>query len=127
MPSFVAFTPSSLGAVTAGSWELYFDGSDVGLSEGKNDEDIDALTVSDSGQIHLSTYHNFFVPGLTGGDDDIFVFTPISLGANTSGIYEPSFAFDGNSFGLELNDLTAIDFSSNIQTGFFATVNQSAT
>ena len=112
----VAFTPTSLGENTAGSWELYFDGGDVGLSEGGNDEDIDALVVGDAGQIYLSTNHDFFVPGLTGGDDDVFVFTPSSLGASTSGTYALTFAFDGALYGLEPNDLKAIDFSTAIDT-----------
>jgi hypothetical protein len=37
----LAFSPASLGDVTSGTWSLYFDGSDVGLSE-TSGEDIDA-------------------------------------------------------------------------------------
>ena len=40
----LAFTPTSLGDVTSGSWAMYFDGSDVGLAE-TSGEDVDALDV----------------------------------------------------------------------------------
>ena len=40
----LAFTPTSLGNITSGSWAMYFDGSDVGLAE-TSGEDVDALDV----------------------------------------------------------------------------------
>ena len=45
-----------------------------------------------------------------GGDDDVFVFTPTSPGANTAGTYASSLFFDGSAYGLGPNNgLFAID------------------
>ena len=67
----VKFTATSLGASTAGSFELYFDGSDVGLGS-SSDEDIYALAVDTTGEIYLSTRGNFSVSGLSGADEDVW-------------------------------------------------------
>ncbi|HEX2346332.1 MAG TPA: fibronectin type III domain-containing protein [Gaiellaceae bacterium] len=101
------FTPTSLGAVTAGTFSLYFDGSDVGLATSA--ENIDAAAVDASGRIYLSTVGNFSVPGVSGGDEDVFVFTPTTLGTNTTGTYSATLYFDGSAFGLAANDVYAID------------------
>lgn len=82
----IRFTPSSLGSVTAGAWSHYFDGSDVGLSTNSN-EDVDAACLNAVGHLLLSTLGNFSVPGLAGADEDVFEFSPTSLGATTSGTY----------------------------------------
>jgi len=103
----LAFTPTSLGDVTAGTFELYFDGSDVGL--GDAGEEVDAATVDAAGKIFLSALDAFSVPGVSGGDEDVFVFTPTSLGSVTSGTYSSTLFFDGSSFGLDANDVFAID------------------
>ncbi len=92
----VRFTPASLGANTSGSFELYFDGSDVGLST--NGEDIDALHVLANGDIVLSTLGSFRVPGVRGMDEDLLRFTPTSLGGNTAGAW--SLYFDGSDVEL---------------------------
>jgi hypothetical protein len=101
------FTPTSLGAVTAGTFSLHFDGSDVGLATSA--ENIDAAAVDASGRIYLSTVGNFSVPGVSGGDEDVFVFTPTTLGTNTTGTYSATLYFDGSAFGLAANDVYAID------------------
>jgi hypothetical protein len=49
------------------------------------------------------------VPGGSGADEDVFVFTPTSLGAATAGSYSPALFFDGGAFGLGANDVDAID------------------
>jgi sugar lactone lactonase YvrE len=103
----LAFIPTSLGNDTAGSFSLYFDGSDVGL--GDAGEDVDAAAVDASGRIYLSTDAAFAVPGVSGQDEDVFVFTPSALGPTTAGSYAPTLYFDGSSFGLDTNDLFAID------------------
>jgi bacillopeptidase F len=102
----IAFTPTSLGETTSGTWELYFDGSDVGLST--TDEDVDAAAVGGDGRIYLSTLGNFAVSGLSGEDEDVFVCTPTALGATTacSGF---SLFFDGTTKGLTGDDVDAID------------------
>ena len=47
--------------------------------------------------------------GISGADEDVFVFTPTSLGAMTAGTYSSTLYFDGSAFGLAANDVFAID------------------
>jgi endonuclease I len=82
----IVFTPTSLGATTAGTWSYYFDGSDVGLATNDN-EDVDAVCVTSSGKVYLSTLGAFSVTGLSGSDEDVFQFTPTSLGTTTAGSF----------------------------------------
>ena len=95
----VRFMPQSLGAQTAGAFELYFDGSDVGLTT--DSEDIDALAVLADGRLILSTKGSYAVPNLTGDDTDLLMFSPQSLGANTQGAW--SRYFKGNDHGFKPN------------------------
>ncbi len=81
------FTATSLGSVTAGSFAMYFDGSDVGLST-TADEDVDAAGVTAAGTILLSTLGPFSVTGVSGDDEDVVEFSPTSLGTTTSGTYQ---------------------------------------
>jgi acid phosphatase type 7 len=99
--------PSSLGETTAGILTQFFDGKDVGL--GDVGEDVDAAAIGVDGQIYLSTRGAFSVSGLAGEDEDIFVFSPTSLGPTTEGSYSSALFFDGSAFGLEATNLTDID------------------
>jgi hypothetical protein len=101
------FTPASLGATTAGTWALYFDGGDVGLE--LSGEDAYAAAVNASGTIYLSTLSTFTVPGLGGFNEDVFAFTPSSLGTNTAGTYSTALYFDGSVYGLSANNVSAMD------------------
>jgi len=101
------FVPITIGPTTAGTFSLYFDGSDVGLTA--SGEDVDAAAVDVDGKIHLSTTGNFAVTGRSGADEDVFVFNPSSLGDTTSGTYSSTLSFDGSVFGLAANDVFAID------------------
>jgi hypothetical protein len=103
----LAFAPSSLGDVTAGSLSMYFDGSDVGL--GENPEDVDAVAIDPSGSIYLSSFETFAVPGSSGADEDVFVFAPTSTGSTTAGSYAQTLFFDGSGFGLAANNVFAVD------------------
>ncbi|NEP42374.1 MAG: hypothetical protein F6K35_25415, partial [Okeania sp. SIO2H7] len=95
----VKFTATSLGDNTDGSFELYFDGSDVGLK--KNGEDIDGLSVDPlTGDLLISTQGNVNVSGVSRQDEDILRFNPNNLGSNTSGSW--SVEFDGSD--VELSD-----------------------
>ena len=85
----VAFTPTSLGATSAGTFAVYFDGSDVGLVDAAS-EDVDAASVASDGDILLSTLGAFAVPGVSGGDEDLFACAPTSLGATTACTYSTS-------------------------------------
>ena len=101
------FTSTSLGDVTAGTYALYFDGTDVLLTAGS--EDVDAAAVDGTGKIYLSTTGNFAVTNASGADEDVFVFTPTSTGSVTAGTYSSTLYFDGSAFGLSANDVFAID------------------
>lgn len=116
----LAFTPSSMGVNTFGSWGLFFDGSDVGLSD-NTDEDVNAVFVKAPAgpgaapTLYLSTLGNFSVslpvpPGgsLNGANEDVFAFTPNSLGQNTAGSYAAALSLDGSQFGLAAFDIDGI-------------------
>jgi uncharacterized protein YjiK len=85
----LAFTATSLGDTTVGTWTLYFDGSDVGLTDSV--EDVDGVWIDNAGKLFLTTEGAFNVPGATGTGSDVFTFTPTSLGNTTSGTYAPFF------------------------------------
>ena len=98
----LAFTPTALGSRTSGSWSMYFDGSDVGLST-NNGEDVNAIYVregSGNPTLFLSTTGNFAVTGASGANEDAVAFAPTSLGGNTAGTFGPGLAFDGSVYGL---------------------------
>ncbi|MCC0176446.1 hypothetical protein I4641_05570 [Waterburya agarophytonicola K14] len=92
----VRFVPTSTGNNTTGSFERYFDGSDVGLDS--NPEDIDALSIAPNGDILISTNGAYNINGLVGTDEDILRFSPTSLGENTAGSF--TIYFDGSDVGL---------------------------
>ncbi len=96
------------GPSTTGSFSIYFDGSDVGLSTSSS-EDVDALGIDSTGNLYLSTTGSFSVSGASGADEDVFVFTRTSLGSFTSGSFDTF--FDGSLHGLGDNDVNAIDVS----------------
>ncbi|MGB3790820.1 MAG: ASPIC/UnbV domain-containing protein, partial [Phormidesmis sp.] len=104
------FNPTSLGEDTSGSWSMYFDGSDVGLADGLN-EDIDGVTVDASGKLVFSTAGNFSVPGLSGADEDVFGFTASSTGSNTAGSFDTDLFFDGSKFNLSNMNIDALSFT----------------
>jgi C1A family cysteine protease len=79
----LVFTPTALGATTSGTWALYFDGSDVGLSNTSN-EDVNGAWVDAAGKIYLTTLGSFSVTGVSGDGSDIFVCTPGQLGSTTT-------------------------------------------
>ena len=95
----VRFTPTSTGTTTAGSYEFYFDGSDVGLSGGP--EDIDAIAFTPDDSLLISTSGSPSVPGASGSDEDLLVFNATSLGETTSGTF--SLFADNSDVGLGNN------------------------
>lgn len=88
----VRFVPTSLGETTAGTFELYFDGFDVGLDA--SGEDIDVLARLPDGRLVMSFLGDWSAPGASGLDEDMAVFTPTSLGPETAG--EWAMYFDGS-------------------------------
>lgn len=101
----VRFTPTSLGVNTAGSFSMYLDGSDVGLTT--NGEDTDGLDVLDDGSLLISTSGTMRVTGLTARDEDIALFFPSSLGDSSSGSY--AMWFDGSDVGLSSSSSEDVD------------------
>lgn len=107
------FCPTSLGTTTTGTWSVYLDGSDVGLT--KNGEKLDALEVLPDGRILLSTKGDFSVKNaanqtITGRDEDVLVFDPTTLGSNTTGSFEVY--LDGSDIpGLVKEDITGLYYN----------------
>lgn len=93
----VKFIPTTLGEDTAGTFEWFFDGSDVGLC--KSGEDVDAFGFTGDGRLVVSTNASFTVPKTGGGhflgtDDDLIVFNATAFGSDTQGDWE--MYFDGS-------------------------------
>jgi hypothetical protein len=84
----------------AGVWTLRFDGShNAGLAN----EDIVGAAVADNGDIYLSLLDGFNVGGISGNAADVFICTPVSLGAlNTTCAY--SLFWNATSYGLPAFD-----------------------
>lgn len=102
----IMFTPTTLGATTAGTWSFYFDGSDVGLTAAG--EDVDAISILPNGAIGISTLDAPSVTGLTGlADEDIIAFTPTTTGSVTAGTW--AYYFDGSDVGLSTNNNEDVD------------------
>jgi hypothetical protein len=92
----VRFDATSLGANTAGTFSLFFDGSAVGLESG--DENIDALELLPDGRLVISTKGDARVPGVYGRKEDLLAFTPTMPGNYTSGTW--AMYFDGSDVGV---------------------------
>jgi len=97
----------TFGATTSCTWSMHFDGSDVGLAD--SGEDVDTVAVASNGDIYLSTDASFSVPGVSGVDEDVFIFTPSALGASTSGTYSSTLFFNGSDFGLADENVDGIE------------------
>ena len=105
----LAFAPTTLGTTTAGAFAMWFDGSDVGLTASK--EDIDAASVTPTGDIYLSTLGAFAVAGASGDGDDVSRCTPSSLGSVTSCSFDPALFVDGSALGLTGYGVDAVEIS----------------
>ena len=97
----LAFSPSSLGGSTSGSFSLYVDGSDINLNNSSS-EDIKGLSILDDGELVLSTLANFQVEEVIGNGSDLFSFSPDSLGNNTSGTFNLFSEGAANGFGNQV-------------------------
>ncbi|RMG09593.1 MAG: hypothetical protein D6728_12460 [Cyanobacteria bacterium J055] len=101
----VRFVPTATGETTAGTYEWYFDGSDVGLDT--DNEDIDAIGFAPDGRLVVSTRGSFNAGGISGQDEDLFAFDPTTLGASTSGTW--SMYFDGSDVDLSTTSSEDVD------------------
>jgi hypothetical protein len=108
----VKFTPTSVGNNTSGTYQLYFDGSDVGLDA--SGEDIDAFGILPDGRLLISTSGNASVPGaivgavVNGSDEDLLAFSG-TTGSNTAGTWIKY--FDGSDLALNTTSDEDIDAS----------------
>jgi hypothetical protein len=88
------FSATSLGANSSGSWSLYFDGSDVGLSSADlRDFWVDPTT----NQIYFTLLADFLP---TGDKYDIFTCVPSTLGSSTTCTGGVSLYWDGSAHGV---------------------------
>jgi hypothetical protein len=109
----VRFVADENGTQTAGAFERFFDGSDIGLAAAG--EDIDAFVFDDHfnasrkpdtlGDLYFSTSGNLNVPGLSAQDEDIVVcygydFEPGQGGDIVSSCEALVLFFDGTAAGL---------------------------
>ncbi|MEW5985464.1 MAG: SBBP repeat-containing protein [Chloroflexota bacterium] len=92
----VRFAPTSLGEDTAGTFTMFFDGSDVALASDL--EDIDALAMLPDGRLIVSTVGYFDVGNVVGWNEDLLVFTPTTYGWFTTGSW--ALLFDGSDVSL---------------------------
>lgn len=79
------FTPAALGATTAGTWELFFDGSAVGLTTGR--EDVTAALLNGANSLYLATKGKFAASSqntIAGDGDDIFGCALSATGLNNT-------------------------------------------
>ncbi|BAY21234.1 beta-L-arabinobiosidase [Calothrix sp. NIES-2100] len=115
----VKFTPTTTGEFTSGTFELYFDGSDVGLTT--DAEELDAIAIDRDGNLVISTKGSFIVPGVSGSDEDLIKLNASSLGQNTVGTW--TMLFDGSDVGLtnSTEDVNGIWFDANTNKIFLTT------
>lgn len=74
----LAFSPTSLGANTAGTWSLYFDGSTV---QGLAVEDVNGAWLDKANSdLYLTVTNSFSIGGVTGSGRDIIRLQPIAGG-----------------------------------------------
>jgi hypothetical protein len=97
---------TSTGATTAGTWAVYADMSDVGLST--SNENVDGLAI-DGTSVNVSTTGALSVPGLTADDDDVAVLTITVTGTSTAGTWSATLQLDGATLGISANDVSAIE------------------
>ena len=100
----LAFTPSTIGATTSGTWGLYFDGSDVGITPRIN---IDGASAK-GGTLYLTTANPISRDGLNAADEDVFVCNSAVFGPNSQCNFAPALYFDGSAWGLDGDDVDAI-------------------
>ncbi|MGH1491604.1 MAG: Ig-like domain-containing protein [Acidimicrobiales bacterium] len=86
----VRFVPTSVGENTSGTFEWFFDGSDVGLTQ--STEAVDAISMLPSGDIVISVHQSAVVTAADGStiearDEDLLLFMPETLGEETAGSF----------------------------------------
>jgi hypothetical protein len=94
----LAFTFTSLGANTSGSWALYYDGTKAGL---KN-QNVDATWVDPiNADVYLSVDKNFNLDGVKGDPGTVFICDPDTPAPITACNY--SIYWDAGAAGIPKN------------------------
>lgn len=114
----ILFAPDRLGTTTAGTFSLILDGSDVDLSSWQ--EDIDAISYAEHDGLFwlvLSTRSKFDVDGITGESQDLLIFDPESVGADSKGRWK--LYFDGSDVNLNsgTENISGLTIYSSLRTG----------
>jgi hypothetical protein len=104
----LVFTATQLGATTSGTWAMYFDGSDVGLSNTASEDVNGAWIDPATGKIYLTTLGVFNVAGVSGDGADVFICTPGSLGPTTTCTFAMEWDGSANGFAGEVMDALEI-------------------
>ena len=89
-------TVTQLGDTTAGTWSIYFDGSDVGLANSSS-EDVQGASLVD-GDLYLTTQGAFTVNGVSGDGSDVLSCGSLVAGSTTSCTF--SLFQDGAAIGM---------------------------
>lgn len=96
----LAFTPTTLGEATDGTWELYLDGTSV---PGMKREDVSGAAVDSAGDIYVALAGNFNIGGIKGNDKDILRLHPTGGGYTVARYWHgPDDGFRLNIGGLEI-------------------------
>jgi len=86
----------TFGSPTSGSWALYFDGSDVGMTT--SEDDVNAVSFDDDVDMLFSTTGTYAAAGGSGDDEDISRFVG-TFGNTTTGT--ASLEFDLSTLGID--------------------------
>ncbi len=103
VPTLGAVQDEDIVLYDAGTWSMFFDGSDVGLGD-TNQEDVDAFDILPDGSVIISTLGNPDVPGITGEMDEDLLRCVGSFGPTTTCTW--SFYLDSADTGVGLADGT---------------------
>jgi len=95
----------------AGVWSLYFDGSDVGLGDGANNEDVDAFEIMPNGRPVISVRGQGNVPGFGTFNDEDLMRCEGTFGPTTTCTWKMH--LDGSDVGLaaESEDVDGVSVS----------------
>ena len=89
--------PTGAAPITACTWSIYLDGSDIGLGDNGN-ENVSGVSVA-NGTLYLSMLGPFNASGISGAGYDIMACTAPTVGP-TSACTSASLYFEGFGFGL---------------------------
>ncbi|MGK7911175.1 MAG: choice-of-anchor Q domain-containing protein [Synechococcus sp.] len=107
--SLFEFSSNSTGNNTKGTFSQYFDGGDVGLGSRR----VNAFSLDESDLLLFSTDSTFRKGSLKAENEDVFAFEPRRLGTTTRGSFVEELFFDGSQYGLQSNDIFAVDSTFN--------------